>query len=282
MFDRNRPNPDVTVEDITPDVAERYLGKNTHNRPIRHRTVSTYAADMTAGHWRWNGEGIKFAVDGTLLDGQHRLLAIVESGCTVTMPVFRGLPQETQETIDGGIKRKFSDVLALRGESSAIALAAVVRGVRRWEDGARRSIVGGGGARPYSNAELLQTLHDHPELRDVAKHATHDAARCDLPGSVVGLCRWLFDDIDPVDADYFFARLTDGADHQNGEPIYVLRRTLSGTREVRGERNNDFLIAVTIKAWNVYREKGNTPGVVGANYRFSPGGARPEKMPEPK
>ena len=66
---------DVQLVEITPELAHEWLGFNTHNRNIRQRIVTAYAADMTGGDWQWNGESIKFAEDGTLLDGQHRLAA---------------------------------------------------------------------------------------------------------------------------------------------------------------------------------------------------------------
>ncbi len=42
---------------------------------------------MREGHWDTTHQGIAIASDGTLVDGQHRLLAIVESGVTVRMNV---------------------------------------------------------------------------------------------------------------------------------------------------------------------------------------------------
>lgn len=272
-------DPDFAVVEITPDMAESFIGRNTHNRPVRQRIVDAYAADMTNGDWRWNGEGIKFDTGDVLLDGQHRLLAIVQSGQTIRMPVFRGLPPETQETMDGGAKRKFSDVLALRGEQSYVALASIARLVYRWDTGERRV---GSGNRLVTNAMLTQTIEKHPELRPIAVAAVRDAGRCALPGSILGLARWLFEGIDPDDAFYFFERLTDdGSGHQRGEPIFELRRTLENSKSVRGERNLTWLLAVTIKAWNAYRDHGNKAGTVGL-YRYRQGGANPEPFPEPR
>lgn len=49
--------------------------------------VKKMAKDMREGHWDTTHQGIAIASDGTLVDGQHRLLAIVESGVTVRMNV---------------------------------------------------------------------------------------------------------------------------------------------------------------------------------------------------
>ncbi len=264
---------DVEKVDITPELAREWLGYNTHNRRLRERVVGAYAADMLGGAWQWNGESIKFAADGTLLDGQHRLAAIVAANITVPMLVVRGLPNEAQDTVDGGAKRKFADVLQLRGEQWAVALAAVTRRVTLWEMGFRKNNTN---VAP-TNAQLLQTLEQYPELRDIVKTATHTATGCGLPGSICGLGLWVFSRIDASDADFFFNRLHDGQNLAKGDPIYELRRAVDASRSVRGSRSDTFLTAIMIKAWNAYRD-GTTVGLL----RYVPGGASPERFPEPR
>lgn len=265
---------DGSVEriDVTPEIAHEWLGYNTHNRRLRQRVVEAYARDMTAGHWRWNGESVKFAADGTLLDGQHRLAAVVKADVTVPMLVIRGLPAETQDTVDGGAKRKFADVLQLRGETSSSILAAVVRRVTLWESGLRR---GGGNFAP-TNAQLLQTLEKHPQLREIATFGAHVAHGCAAPGSLCGFGFWLFSQIDQEDATFFFERLRDGQNLARGNPIYELRKAIEASRSVRGQRSDTYLTAIMIKAWNAYRA-----GEQIAVLRFRPGGAKPEQFPVP-
>lgn len=264
---------------ITPEIASAMLTKNNHNRNPRPAVVTSYAADMLADDWRWTGDPIRFAGDwrgdGTLIDGQHRLKAVVESGCTLPFLVLSGLEVSAQENIDGGVPRKFHDVLALRGEENATNLAAIIRLVASWESGARRTI---GNAGKYTNAQYLRTLEAHPELRDFASESTRNISNhVQLTGSLVGFCWWLFASVDPDDAAGFFERLGTDVGHSKGEPVYELRRTLAANAENnRGERSRTWMIAVTIKAWNAYR-RGETVGV----YRWRPGGARPEAFPEP-
>lgn len=264
----------VSVELITPDVAHEMLGRNTHNRNPRKATVSAYARDMLNGDWRWNGESIKFASDGTLLDGQHRLMAVIESGVSVQTLVIRGLPNEVQETVDGGAKRTFSDVLRLRGETNCTVLAATVRSVSTWKNG-YRSMKGSG---KHTNAQLLSTLEEIPWLRDGMTQISRVQASVHLPASVGGLCWWLFMSIDAEDANFFFEALSSGENMAAGDPIYELRRVLSSSQDaIRGERNLTWLLAVVIKAWNKYRD-----GEKVAQLKFRPGGANPERMPEPR
>lgn len=257
---------------VTPEMAEAMLGHNTHNRPHRPATVVAYASDMTAGDWRWTGDPIRFAIDGTLLDGQHRLMAILESGVTVPMLIIRGLPRDAQENMDCVLPRRFSDVLALRGEVNATHLAALTRKVHGWERGERAH-----GNAKVTFAQLTRTLDRHPELRDIVRSAHTVASTWDLPQSLIGLAWWLFAAIDQEDADFFFARCADGQNMGSGDPIYELRKVVAASRnDVKGERNQRYLLAVTIKAWNAYRA-----GDKIAQLKFRVGGAKPERFPEP-
>lgn len=270
----------VETLDVTPELAHEWLGWNTHNRNLRRRTVDAYAADMTNGDWLWNGESIKFADDGTLLDGQHRLAAVVQSGVTVGMLVVRGLPSDAQDTVDSGIIRKFADVLHLRGEKNAPLLAAVIRKVAYWETGHRRVSA----AWKPTVPQMLQILDKQPDLRDITAYAQMIATRVNLPASVIGLCIWAFSRVETEERDqlsgdvsFFFERLRDGQNIAKGDPIYELRKAVANSVTNRGQRGVVYLTAILIKAWNAYRD-GAKVGVLA----YRPGGSRPEQFPEPR
>lgn len=263
----------VSVEfvDVTPDLAKQWLGVNQHNRNMRFRLADSYAADIAEDDWDLNGETIKFATDGRLLDGQHRLQAIVDSNKTVQLIVVRGLDPRTQATMDRGAVRKFGDVLKLDGETNAIGLAAAVRAVTGWKKGFRRA-----GSFSPSVKQLMHTLEQHPELRDIVSRAQIYSSRCGIPASVLALCMWVFGQIEPEEAELFFIRLSDGVGLQRGNPIYELRKQALEARTNRGHRSAVIHTAVTIKAWNIWR-RGDTV----TNLSFKAGGSTPEKFPEP-
>lgn len=119
---------ELSIETITPKQAEKYLQFNTSNRNLRKSLVSQYARDMTNGKWRLTHQGVAFNCDGTLLDGQHRLKAIVESGVTVQMLVARGVDSKNQLVMDDHAKRSAGDALTLaRGERVTTTEVAIVR-----------------------------------------------------------------------------------------------------------------------------------------------------------
>ena len=237
----------VGLVHITPEIAEDWLGRNTHNRNIRQHKVKAWATDIAAGNWHFNGETIKIAVDDTVIDGQHRLLGVIEAGVGADMLVVYGLPPATQETVDGGLKRNYADVLHLRGEKYPNVLAAILRRATTWQEGFRRS-----GTFTPTNAQMSRTLEKYPWLRDAALAATRAAQSCDLPPSVIGLGIWLFSQIDDSEAEFFFARLADGQSLVSGDPIYELRRAADASKNTRGQRSETYLTAILIKAWNAY------------------------------
>lgn len=267
-------SPSYEVVDVTPELAGEWLARNTHNRKLRPAVVAGYADDMTNGRWCENGESIKRTHNGMILDGQHRLHAIVASGVTMRILVVGNLPDAAQETVDTGARRMFSDVLTLRGEPNATMLAAVARRVFMWQRGYRSH---GGRFKP-TNGQLAEVVERHPELRDSILVGNRLRHALPVSGSVVGLCHWLFAAIDNEDALYFFERLAEDPDLPPDHPIRVLRRTILDIRKsARSSLNDTLMTAYLIKTWNSYRD-GRPMGLL----RFRPGGANPESFPEPK
>lgn len=97
------------VKDITPELAAKYLEKNHSNRPIRKAHVRMFVRMMLDGDFHLTHQGLAFSDEGVLLDGQHRLLAIIQSGETVSMTITEGLPASAYKDMDCGVGRSLSD-----------------------------------------------------------------------------------------------------------------------------------------------------------------------------
>lgn len=116
------------LELMTPERADSILkNQNSKNRSIRLRSVEKIAFDIIAGKWRVTHQPIAFSRDGELLDGQHRLSAIVKAKQPVRLYVKYGLDEECMDVIDTGICRTASDTLRLRfsAKSSSTAAAGI-------------------------------------------------------------------------------------------------------------------------------------------------------------
>lgn len=262
--------------------AEDLLGLNVHNRNVRDRKVRNYAADMLSGNWLETGDTIKFATTGDLLDGQHRLLAVVKASETnpdikVWFNIARGLDPRSQRAVDIGAPRSLADVLHLEyGETNAVLLASILRIIHSWNAGYRKTIAK---RELATNATILAFFDTDRDLfRDLAASVKVENRHIPLAPSVLALAHYLLEDRDVDDAQEFFTRLADGQGLFKGDPIYELRERLKGLRDERGSghRLTAYTLALVIKAWNAYRanEKINI-------LSFKMGGKTPEAFPEP-
>jgi len=95
---------------VTPDQAKRWLANNKRNRSISQMLVTKYASIMKSGGWVLTPSGILLGVGEELLDGQHRLAALVEADVSVLMSVFYDVDPGVVDVIDVGRKRTMTHV----------------------------------------------------------------------------------------------------------------------------------------------------------------------------
>ncbi len=98
---------------ITPEQATEWLAeKNLKNRRIKRKAVNCIANDIRNGNWQeGNPNPISFYTDGTLADGQHRLLAIVQANIPVKARVVYDVPKSAGVYIDTNSSRSMADVV---------------------------------------------------------------------------------------------------------------------------------------------------------------------------
>lgn len=275
MFMSNTIKTEVVT--ISPETARELLTQNTRNRKVSKANYGKVLEAMSAGEWELNGEAIKISRDGSILDGQHRLLVCAENDLSFQTLVVYGLPSETQDTMDTGKSRGASDVLAINGYKSTANLASIVTGIIRTEKyGLRASTYSGAHSYQVTPKQVLARVQKEPSLVELVPKATAMRA-AGLSAKIAGILYYEFSKIDQTDADHFFEKLEFGEGLQRNNPILTLRESLIRDKtSVKGERNSSHMAAVTIKAWNKFR-RGESASLI----RYVPGGANPEKFPEP-
>ena len=107
--------PKTFYQDITPGLASQYLKRNIGNRTLKVKVVNEYAWDMSNGLWNASHQGIAFDEEGNLVDGQHRLNAIIKSGKTIRMQVTLGLNEKAVKSIDTGKSRTYDEAMTILG-----------------------------------------------------------------------------------------------------------------------------------------------------------------------
>ena len=101
---------------VTPELAQEWLNHNYCNRAISDRYVRQLISDMQNNRWVSNGATISFSADGELLDGQHRLTAIVKANIPQQLFVMTGLHKTSH--FDDGRKRTIRDQILALGKAS--------------------------------------------------------------------------------------------------------------------------------------------------------------------
>lgn len=115
------------IEMVTPERAQKILDSNgDRNRRRRHGRVQRYAADMRTGKWRITGETVRLDENGMLLNGQHRLAAVVLSGATVPMWFASGISTSTMIVQDSGLPVSSDDWMPLEHAAAATKLVRSV------------------------------------------------------------------------------------------------------------------------------------------------------------
>ena len=237
--------PLIKIEVITPTDAARMLGTSAGNRPIRKTAVNRYARDMIAGKWSLNGEGIKFDTAGRLVDGHHRLNAVIMAQRPQTMLVVRNVPSDAMLTLDTGVGRSFYDASIVAGRSYDQRVGPIARW---WYKYNLDKMTFGG---QPSHQELEQLVLDHPTIAESARyiHKLKTVCKYCVP-SVQGFVHaFASERYDREMADVFARDLNDGAKLDEFSPIFVLRRALvEDDRRIEAYR----VLAYTVKAWNAW------------------------------
>lgn len=236
---------------ITPSLAEKFIKNNFSNRPLSPAWVKNLAERMTAGEWELNGEPIIFDEDGKLVDGQHRLTAIIRSGVTIHSVVTEGVLDTSFDTIDEGRRRGAADVLAIKKEKNYTTLGSLLRLISMYEDGkmaSRQGLI-------LTNKSTLKLLESHPDARGSAEFASHFKSKFPyLAPSVVAFTHWLFVKIETKDAVLFFDKLCTGVNLASGDPVLVLRDKIIYSAAIIAKMSNVEWSSLVIKGWNAFRK----------------------------
>ena len=242
----------LAIVDVTPQLAQEWLTKQHINRTLRDEKIDSYASDMLAGRWRQNGQTICFMVDGLLGNGQHRLHAVVRSGCTITMAIAYNVSYDALESIDRGITKTVADIYQMHGIQNQHLVAGAIATIWRGRTKQMQT------AYIPSAGESL-ALYNSGNVKDRLAHSIQIARKSSkfiAMGLGAGL-HFLCAEKDKSLADVFFTMLGSGERMGNGDPVYALRQRLLTfkSKEHRHVQIRPAMrVALTIKAWNAERE----------------------------
>lgn len=237
--------------DVTPGLAAAILSEGSPNRNIRRIDVLRYAEDIKQGRWVATGEAIKFDQDNLLLDGQHRLSAIVEAGMTVPMLFVYDIPRASQDVMDSGRKRSLADQLTMRGQTNCNRLAAGIKAAYFIETYGKPRNAG-----YASMVTLLDWFESNPDITEsIAPTRKALQPPVKYPGGLAIGLHYLMARMAREEADLFWHMIGFGNHAIEAQPILYLRELMMKVSAATGNGRTleaNHRAAYTIKAWNAW------------------------------
>lgn len=243
---------------ITPSIASQMLKRNTNNRRVSKAQVIKLARDMKLGKWQLNGDSIRFAEDGSLMDGQHRLAACVQSGAPFQTIVLKNVAAESQKTIDTGKRRTIGDALDFAGYSDTRALASCSALIYEY-------LKAGNNLPPTtrthaSSSVIVEFVEEHPEMVSITAKARklYKATGRSILVQIAGLLYFMLSSRNEDAADEFFDKLGSGANLPDKSPILQYRNWLIKTKAIQATTDRRYeyktVICNGVNAWNKWRQ----------------------------
>lgn len=241
------PPEQSRVVEFTPAISQKVLTQlNVGNRTRKPQKIKEYADDMAAGQWGLTGATIVFGTDGLLKDGQNRLAACVQSGCSFETHVVFGVNPQLFAKMDVGRVRNAGDIFTIAGIKNANDVAAGVR----WLDILTSE-------NPLSRDTrtpdyLLKRYQErYSGVSDSISTARTIRRNCAHPVGNVAALHYMFSKVDPDKADEFCQRWATGMRNGNMDPISNMQSEVQAIKTTNYGRIHEAVRnALIIKAWN--------------------------------
>lgn len=238
---------------VTPAMATELLGRNENNRALNVKRANRLADAMRRGEWQYNGDTIRIAKSGRLLDGQHRLSAIEMSGIPQKYIIVDGLDDETFTTIDIGMARSAYQVLAIAGEKNTSILASLSKMVILTNRHGKPNH-GSTAAHP-THTEILEFAGKDERLNESTSFVVGNKwIRKYVGPSVAAYCHYMMGKKSIIMRDAFFIELQEGEYSYKDSPIRFLRDVLIEERGATSTPDKWRRIALFFKTFRLFVE----------------------------
>jgi len=234
--------------------AKKMLTRNSNNRVIRDSHVGFLAKQMSDGTWMFDGSPIRFNRSRKLLDGQHRLSAIIKSDTVQEMLVLTGINDEAFKVMDTGKNRNASDVFSIERIPNPYEVAAATRIVFGIKNGQYSPAHMNSFSRP-SNTELLDYFYNNKRISKCVSESHKwyiDINRLLTKSAIAGYF-FLMREKNVTEAEEFWSKLCTGAAIKKGSPILVLQKKLVAEKMSKYKISSREKTALIFKAWNSCR-----------------------------
>ncbi len=245
-----------SIKTITPEMARKFLEMNTSNRSAKAKSIKFLADQMTQGKWKFTGDSIKISSTGRLLDGQHRLMALINANKTFDFVVINDLPDDVFDVIDTGKSRSSGDILSANSFVNSTNLAATIKFILNFKNGSFADAASRPKSSVTTNQDVLKFAKKHKDVEEIVSHCNSNVYRKFryAPVSMISGLYCIFSERSVEDAEEFFDKYSTGVELQATSPIYVLREKLLRESTLKRKAPKRDMIAWFIMAWNAYRQ----------------------------
>lgn len=238
-----------TIRTINPEFAHKLLKYNPKNRRLNWPHIKGLASQMEDGLFVPELGFIAFDKKGRMIDGQHRLHAIIESQTSFKMKIITGLDPGVRNIIDTGLNRSLADMLRMEGVENATVVSGAIAKIIIFEEFGRFDARLN---RKFHNADYKKALKKHPEIILCAQKL-RPSAIFRRPAQILALYVLIYK-IAPRKADDFFQRLMTGENLEKNSPLLEIRRIVLNKIGTRNNIAMTDLIFALISVWNAIRK----------------------------
>lgn len=271
---------DFRVTSVSPGLAKTWLKSNTYNRRLSKPHVKKLANEMINGRWVLNGETISFDSNGTLLNGQHRLSAVIESGVTVEMVVAIGVEDRRAFDVTDvvSLKRGVHQVADMKGIKNPNTVTSVARIVLAFDNSSNMDEFSMIFPSSYQG-DPGEVVEKSGEIQDDVINIKEKVGRAVLrsagsPATFIAIL-YILKRYNNRDFESFCEKIRTGIFESENDPCMMLRdRVLKGRGGFTSHAWKSTLAAITIKAFNAHSESKKIK-----NLRWRVDGNNPERFP---
>jgi hypothetical protein len=249
-------NPTCAIEEITPETAKQWLGANHKNRRLSDPVVTRLAGIIRRGEWMSDStDGIGLDADGGVINGQHRLTAVIEADETIHALVVRNVRPEVIKVIDQGRGRTFTQYLQMMENiHQPNVTAPAVEWLYRMNHGLEMAMPT---ALKPTVPQLLETFTEHRKITQSVDQAHEAYRRVASPTKpILTAYHYAMASVDSELADEFFAGLATGVDLAERSPVHALREKYlkEAAKDQTRKARTYVLAAWLVKAWEATRQ----------------------------
>lgn len=238
---------------LTPELAKKLLEGNIDNRRVKQAVLLKYYKQIIEGRWVYGtAETIKIASTNRILDGQHRMLAVIKANTPIYIDIATGLDESVYKFLDTGSTRNATDVFKIEGIKNENKLPSIISFFNLLEAGKKHKSLHV--HEKSTNAMLLEQYYEDENFwQSVSRNAFNwylGFAKILTPAFIGGFYAHFYK-LNNDKAHSFMLQLTSGINVEN-ETILLLRNKLMVDKMSIKKMPQTLKMALVIKTWNCF------------------------------